>query len=110
VRKAGLRPAHETRVVGPIRASGTLGEGGIQAVVRRRLRREIGDRVGPQHIRHLLREELALSERRLGAKINAVDRKLDQAQEDIAAILTTVIQYHSVLEQRVTRIEARLRS
>ncbi len=56
------------------------------------------------HIRHLLREELDLSERRLGAKIDAVDRKLDQVQEDIAAILTTVIEHHSALEQRVTRI------
>lgn len=62
------------------------------------------------HIRHLLREELDLSERRLGAKIDAVDRKLDQAQEDIAAILTTVIEHHDVLEQRVTRIEEHLRS
>lgn len=62
------------------------------------------------HIRHLLREELALSERRLGAKIDAVDRKLDQAQEDIAAILTTVIEHHSALEQRVKRIEERLQS
>jgi hypothetical protein len=61
-------------------------------------------------IRHLLREELALSERRLGAKIDAVDRKLDRAQEDIAAILTTVIDYHTALAGRVDRIEGRLRS
>jgi len=40
----------------------------------------------------------------------AIDRKLDQAQEDIAAILTTVIEHHSALEQRVGRIEERLRS
>jgi len=39
-----------------------------------------------------------------------IDHKLDQAQEDIAAILTTVIEHHSALEQRVTRIEERLRS
>ncbi len=39
-----------------------------------------------------------------------IDHKLDQAQEDIAAILTTVIEHHDVLEQRVTRIEERLRS
>jgi hypothetical protein len=61
-------------------------------------------------IRHLLREELSLSERRLGAKIDAVDRKLDRAREDIAAILTTVIDYHTALAGRVDRIEGRLRS
>ncbi len=39
-----------------------------------------------------------------------MDRKLDQAQEDIAAILTTVIEHHSALDQRVTRIEEPLQS
>ncbi len=39
-----------------------------------------------------------------------IDRKLDQAQEDIAAILTTVIEHHTTLERRVTRIEGRLQS
>ncbi len=42
--------------------------------------------------------------------VAGVNHKLDQAQEDIAAILTTVIDHHSALEQRVTRIEERLRS
>lgn len=42
--------------------------------------------------------------------VAGVDRKLDQAQEDIASILTTVIDHHTALEGRVTRIEERLRS
>jgi chromosome segregation ATPase len=42
--------------------------------------------------------------------VKAIDRKLDQAQEDIAAIMTTVIEHHSALEQRVARIEERLQS
>ncbi len=42
--------------------------------------------------------------------VAGVDHKLDQAQEDIAAILTTVIEHHTTLEQRVTRIEGRLQS
>ncbi len=46
----------------------------------------------------------------LDIAVTTIDHKLDQAQEDIAAILTTVIEHHSALEQRVTRIEERLRS
>lgn len=42
--------------------------------------------------------------------VTTIDHKLNQAQEDIAAILTTVIEHHSALEQRVTRIEEQLRS
>ncbi len=42
--------------------------------------------------------------------IEGIDRKLDRAQEDIAAILTTVIDYHTALAGRVDRIEERLRS
>ncbi len=49
-------------------------------------------------------QRIDASEARLGAKIDAMDRKLDQAQEDIAAILTTVIDHHTALEQRVTRV------
>jgi hypothetical protein len=45
----------------------------------------------------------------LDIAVAGVDRKLDAAQEDIAAILTTVIEHHTVLDQRVTRIEERLR-
>ncbi len=46
----------------------------------------------------------------LDIAVAGVDHKLDQAQEDIAAILTTVIKHHTTLEQRVTRIEGRLQS
>jgi hypothetical protein len=42
--------------------------------------------------------------------VAGVDRKLDRAQEDIASILTTVIDYHTALAGRVDRIEERLRS
>jgi len=46
----------------------------------------------------------------LAIAVAGVDHKVDQAQEDIAAILTTVIEHHTALEQRVTRIEEHLRS
>lgn len=42
--------------------------------------------------------------------VSGVDRKLDQAQEDIAAILTAVIDHHTALAGRVSRVEERLRS
>jgi hypothetical protein len=42
--------------------------------------------------------------------VAGVDRKLDRAQEDIASILTTVIDYHTTLAGRVDQIEERLRS
>lgn len=44
----------------------------------------------------------------LAIAVAGVDHKVDQAQEDIAAILTTVIDHHTALEQRVTRIEEHL--
>ncbi len=50
------------------------------------------------------------SEHRLGEQIATIDHKLDRAQEDIASILTTVIDYHTALAGRVDRIEERLRS
>ncbi len=46
----------------------------------------------------------------LAIAVAGVDHKVDQAQEDIAAILTTVIDHHTALDQRVTRIEEHLRS
>ncbi len=44
----------------------------------------------------------------LAVAVAGVDHKVDQAQEDIAAILPTVIDHHTALEQRVTRIEEHL--
>lgn len=46
----------------------------------------------------------------LDIAVAGVDHKLDQAQEDIAAIVTTVIDHHTVLAGRVDRIAERLRS
>ncbi len=46
----------------------------------------------------------------LAIAVEGVDHKLDQAQEDIAAILTTVIDYHTALAGRVERIEEHVRS
>ncbi len=40
--------------------------------------------------------------------VEAVDKKLDKAQEDISVILTEVIAGHDKLEKRVERIEDNL--
>jgi len=64
-----------------------------------------------QAIRKVIKEEVGPLDRKvvtLDKKVEKLDKKLDKAQEDISAILTTVIEHHDALEKRVGHIEEHL--
>lgn len=59
-------------------------------------------------VKEEVRDEVRVLDKRLSAKIDKLDQKLDKAQEDISEILTAVIEHHDSLEKRVDHIEEHL--
>jgi len=61
-----------------------------------------------QQIRTVVKEEVKTEIKPLKIKVDSLDKKLDNAQEDISEILTAVIKGHTDLEKRVGKVEVQM--